>query len=156
MRLVNAVAFRRFDCQGVNRSSPDDGMVDWRTERLVEERDGVILASEVRGLSEYSSSRRLGAYPIGKIRLDRRITVKSRNSTGTRRKSRPRGRSRTPIDCLFTRQTAAALRAGSSFQIHPFLRGARTRGASRLEYPPDKTVSFPSQSIFARPTHSRL
>lgn len=47
-----------------------------------------------------------------------------------------------------------ARQTGSSFKFTLLKR--RSPDASRLEYSPDKTVSFPSQSIFARPTHSRL
>lgn len=47
-----------------------------------------------------------------------------------------------------------ARQTGSSFKFTLLKR--RSPHASRLKYSPDKTVSFPSQSIFARPTHSRL
>lgn len=116
-----------------------------------------------------SSSRRLGAYPIWKICLDRRISVESRIPDDTARgleASPLETRKESVFEGVGEDQSTAYLPAKQSasngllFQIHPFEVAhswrIAPRLASRLKYSPDKTVSFPSQSIFARPTHSRL
>lgn len=121
-------------------------------------------------------ARRLGVYPIWENSL-RSPDRRSRVGHSTRPKS---GCSRGGSSSLFFRscegedlpshplsQSTAYLPAKQRardandsplllFQIHPF-EPALVRRLAHLKYSAGtKTVSFPSQSIFARPTHSRL
>lgn len=123
------------------------------------------------------SSRGLDAYPIRENSLrspDRRSRARRPVGHSTRPKS---GCSRGLLEFVssfmwrrgspFPRQSTAYLPAkqrarGANdsppllFQIHPF-EPSLVRRLARLKYSArTKTVSFPSQSIFARPTHSRL
>lgn len=93
----------------------------------MEERRRVAALSwhlEFEGTRRDSSSSRLGAYPIWKIRLDRRISVEYNLG---RLEARPLETRKEfvavffegPIDCLFTRQTERGANGFSSFKFTP-------------------------------------